>query len=314
MIYAILVPLVGALIPAMNSLNALLAGRVGNALSSVIIHGAGLIAVSALLLFRREGPRKEAAGQAGGRAGDRPPFYLYLAGILGVGTLYACNLAYAALGASLSVSLALFGQMLGSVTVDATGFLGRRRYPFGARNLPGLLVAAAGIALMSWGQWKLDLPYLALAFVSGLLPLLTFILNSELGGRIGVMRGTRVHYLVGLSASLLILLASGGPSAPSLKAAAQSSFLVLAGGGLLGVVMTGAMNYLFPRIPALASTLLMFAGQTFAGLAIDAATGRAVSLRQPAGALVLLAGLALNALCGGSSRARPVSAREGRGR
>lgn len=293
MIYALLVPLVGALIPLMNSVNSVLAARVGNALSSVIIHIAGLIAVSAALLVRRDGPK-------GGQAGGRAPFYLYLAGIVGVGTVYSCNLAYGALGASLSVALALFGQMLGSVAVDATGFLGRKKYPLTLRNLPGLLIAAAGVTVISWGEWKMEVPYLALAFVSGLLPLLSFILNSQLAERIGVMRGTRVNYLVGLAASLAILALSGGLSGPplraSLGAAAGTKLLVLAGGGVLGVIMTGATNYLFPRIPALASTLLMFAGQTFAGLGIDAATTGHTGLRQPAGALILLAGLAVNAL------------------
>jgi transporter family-2 protein len=293
MIYALLVPLVGALIPLMNSVNSVLALRVGNALSSVIIHIAGLIAVSAALVFRREGPK-------GGAAGGRAPFYLYLAGIVGVGTVYSCNLAYGALGASLSVALALFGQMLGSVAVDATGFLGRKRYPFGLKNLPGLLIAAAGVVVISWGEWKMEVPYLALAFVSGLLPLLSFILNSQLAARIGVMRGTRVNYLVGLAASLLILALQGALSGPSprasVEAAAGLNILVLAGGGVLGVIMTGATNYLFPRIPALASTLLMFAGQTFAGLGIDAVTTGHIGLRQPAGALILLAGLAVNAL------------------
>jgi transporter family-2 protein len=289
MIYALLAPLVGALIPLMNSVNSILAVGAGNALSSVIIHVAGLIAVSVVLLFRKEGPK-------GGKAEGRAPFYLYLAGIVGVGTVYSCNLAYGALGASLSVALALFGQMLGSVAVDATGLLGRKKYPFTLRNLPGLLIAAAGVAVISWGEWKMEIPYLALAFVSGLLPLLSFILNSQLAGHIGVMRGTRVNYLVGLAASLLILALFGSSVRAHVEAAAGMNLLVLSGGGILGVIMTGATNYLFPRIPALASTLLMFAGQTFAGLGIDAVTTGHIALKQPLGALILLAGLAVNAL------------------
>lgn len=285
MIYALLVPLVGALIPLMNSVNSVLAARVGNALSSVIIHITGLIAVSLVLLFRREGPKR-----------GKVPFYLYLGGIVGVGTVYSCNMAYGALGASLSVALALFGQLLGSVAVDATGFLGWKKYPFTLRNIPGLLIAAAGVAVISWGEWKIDLPYLALAFVSGLLPLLSFILNSRLAQSIGTMRGTRVNYLAGLATSLLILAIFGSSVGANVEAAAGMNLLVLAGGGVLGVIMTGATNYLFPRIPALASTLLMFAGQTFAGLGIDAVTTGHIALKQPLGALVLLGGLAVNAL------------------
>ena len=205
-------------------------------------------------------------------------------------------MAYGALGASLSVALALFGQLLGSVAVDATGFLGRKKYPFTLRNIPGLLIAAAGVAVISWGEWKIDLPYLALAFVSGLLPLLSFILNSQLAEKIGVMRGTRVNYLAGLATSLLIFAVFGSSARANLEAAAGMNILILAGGGVLGVIMTGATNYLFPRIPALASTLLMFAGQTFAGLGIDAVTTGHIDLKQPIGALVLLGGLATNAL------------------
>jgi len=311
MIYLILAPLVGALIPLMNSVNTILAAAVGNAASSVVIHIAGLLAVSVALVFR-EGPERQAEKKALAGGAGRLPFYYYLAGIIGVGTVYACNLSYARLGASLVVALALFGQTVASVLMDATGLLGRRRYPLSLRNIPGLFLAALGILYMSWGSWQADIVFLALAFLSGVLPLLSFALNSRLAGRIGLMRGVRMNYIAGLATSIIILAAAGGlsPAAVSsqgrgagaaamvqgIGAARGLPFWVLCGGGILGVLMTAGTNWIFPKIPALVSTLLMFAGQTAAGLIIDLALTGHFDPRKLIGTLIVVAGLAVNSV------------------
>ncbi len=311
MLYALLAPFVGALIPLMNCVNTVLAAAVGNAASSVLIHIAGLISVSLVLIFREGPERREEKRQTGGGT-PRLPFYYYLAGIIGVGTVYACNLAYAKLGASLVVALSLFSQMAASVVLDSTGGLGRTKIPFTVRNIPGIAVAALGIVFMSWGSWQADFLYLVCALVSGVLPLLSFALNSRLAARIGVMRGVRINYIMGLATSVLILALMGGfasaaadgaaggaqAAVPGIRAARGLPFWVLAGGGILGVLMTAGTNWIFPKIPALASTLLMFAGQTAAGLIIDLANSGHFDLRKLIGTLIVVAGLVVNTLLG----------------
>ena len=192
--YSLSVPLIGALITFMSGVNSRLSGITGNLVAVLVIHAAGLAAVSAILLVTRP-------EQGQGREQGRLPVYFYLGGFVGVGTVFSSNYAFGALGASLAVALALLGQTLFSVAVDATGLLGRVKYPLSLRSLPGIGLAIAGVAIMgsaAAGIGRASAPAMLVALASGALPALTFILNSELGRRKGIMRSTRVNYIVGL--------------------------------------------------------------------------------------------------------------------
>lgn len=295
--YSVLAPLVGALITLMNGVNSRFSGYVGYLVSTLVIHLAGLAAVSVVLLARKEERRP-----------GRPPFYYYLGGLVGVGTVFSCSYAFSALGASLAVALSLLGQTLFSVAVDATGFLGRRRYPFSARRLPGLVLALAGVAVMA-GDWRTDLIAMLVALASGVLPGLSFILNSELGRRKGIFRGTRVNYLVGLASTLVIVAAFPPPLAEAMRGIAAAGPLLALGGGFMGVVVVSAINLIFPRIPAFSATLLLFSGQALAGVAIDYVAAGSFDARKLVGSCVLLLGLGINNLL---SKRDPAAARIGR--
>ena len=294
-------PLVGVLITVMNVINSAFAARVGSYLSVLVIHLAGLLAVSLVLIFRKE---------AGG--GPKVPFYLYGGGFVGVGTVFACNAAFSNLGASLAVALALFGQMTASIVVDSTGFLGRPRYPVSVRNLPGLALCLAGIAVMA-GDFGGRLGYIAIALVAGVLPLLSFTLNSRLAEARGIWRSARANFVVGLSTILALLavvrpdMREGVSALAGLAAGAGTGIgqglVLILGGGILGVVMNGIMNFIFPKLPALWSTLFMFAGQALAGLAMDAIGQGGMEPRKALGVALVLAGLGANAFLGRKKRA-----------
>jgi bacterial/archaeal transporter family-2 protein len=292
--YALFAPLVGGVLTIMNSLNSVLAARVGNYVSMLIIHAVGLVALCIILLFRKEGG-----------SGKKLPFYCYLGGCIGVGTVFSCNVAYAGLGASLAVALALLGQMLASILVDATGFLGRRKYPLSARSLPGIGLALVGIALMA-GSWEGRLGFMALALVSGMLPAVTFTMNSQLGLAKGVFKSAWLNYATGLGTTLL-LVAIARPSLASDAAGLSGLNPVYLIGGLLGVGTVATMNFIFPKIPALWSTLLLFTGQALTGLLCDALAQGSFSGRKLAGSLVVLAGMCVNAALD-RSKASPAAA------
>jgi transporter family-2 protein len=282
--YSVFAPLVGALMTVMNQTNSRFSVLVGSLVATLVIHIAGLAAVSAVLLAKREEKRRE-----------RPPLYYYLGGFVGVGTVFSNNYAFAALGASLAVALALLGQTLFSIAVDATGLLGRRKYPLSLRSLPGICLALAGVAVMV-GAWRSNALAMLVAFASGALPSLSFILNSELGLKKGVFRSTRVNYLVGLATTLALVGAIRPPMVPAARAIAEAGPLLALGGGFMGVAVVSAMNSLFPRMPAFSAAILLFCGQALAGLVIDFASAGAFDARKLVGTLVLLAGLAVNAL------------------
>jgi len=301
--YSALAPLVGALITIMNGLNSRLSAITGNLVAALAIHIAGLVAVSIVLLARREPRRVRRArlprlpGQSDlPKLPDRLPFYSYLGGFIGVGTVFSNNYAFGVLGASLAVALALLGQTLCSVAIDAAGFLGRKKYPLSLRSLPGLALALSGVMVMAGGHWRADILAMMAALVSGAIPALSFTLNSELGRKIGVLRSTRTNYIVGLATTLAIVAAARpdiGGSLRSVKAAGP--FLAL-GGGTMGVVVVTSMNLIFPRIKAFSATLLVFSGQALAGILIDYSKAGNLELRKLLGTLLLLAGLAINSM------------------
>jgi transporter family-2 protein len=291
----LLAPLVGALITIMNGVNSRLSGIIGYIVAVPVIHVAGLATVSLFLLVRPEA-----------RKPDKLPPYYYAGGVFGILTVFACSYSFAALGASLAVALSLVGQALFSLAADATGLLGRKRYPLAARSVPGIALAMAGAALMA-GDWRADAPAMLAALASGVIPGFTFILNSELGRRKGLLRSVRINYITGLAASLAALFVSGIPLAGAGARLAEAGPVLALGGGMMGVAVVASMNYIFPRVSAFYATLLAFAGQALAGLALDFAASGAWEWLKFAGTLVLLAGLAVNALL--SRRAEAAGAR-----
>jgi bacterial/archaeal transporter family-2 protein len=282
--YALLAPLVGAVITLMNGVNSVFSVAVGNYLATLVIHIVGLAALCLILAFRKE------SGD-----GKKLPWYMYSGGIVGVATVFVCNIAYSELGASLAVALALLGQMLGSVLVDSTGFLGRRKYPLSLRSLPGVVLALVGVFVMA-GDWEGKVGFMAFALLAGALPLLSFTLNSQLAVSKGIFRSARINYVVGLASTVLLIALVRPPMAKGLAALPGTSILYLTGGGLLGVLVVAGTNLIFPKIPALWSTLLLFSGQALAGLAIDAFSKGSFEPPKLVGTAVVLAALGLNSL------------------
>lgn len=281
--YAAFAPLVGAIITLMNALNSRFAILVGSLLSTLALHVVGLAAVSLVLLVKKEERRP-----------GRLPILAYSGGLVGVGVVFACNYAFSVLGASLAVALALLGQTLCSVAVDATGFLGKRKYRLSLRQLPGIALAIAGVAIMA-ERWEGHAPAMFVALISGALPVISISLNSELGGKIGVFRSARINFLVGLAATLVLIAAFRPPLAGAVGALASAGPVLVLGGGIMGLLVVGATNLIFPRLSAFSAVILIFSGQALAGAALDAFSGLGVSPRRITGILVVLAGLAAKA-------------------
>ncbi|HET7838783.1 MAG TPA: DMT family transporter [Rectinemataceae bacterium] len=282
--YSAIAPLVGALITLMYGVNSRFSGQVGNPVATLVIHLAGLGGISLLLLAR---PEEKKPG--------RQPFYLYLGGMVGVGTVFTSNYAFAALGASLAVALGLLGQTLSSLVLDATGFLGRKRYPPTARSLPGIGLAFGGVAVLA-GDWRLEPLAMLAGLASGAIPVLSVLLNSELGRRKGIFRSTRTNYIMGLATSLAIVAAYRLPFAASARAVLVAGPVLALSGGLMGIVVVAAMSLIFPRIPAFSATLLMFSGQALSGVLIDLVADGSFEPRKLAGSILVLSGLGVNAL------------------
>jgi len=280
--YGAFVPLVGAVLTVMSLLNSRLSAAAGSVAGIIVIHAVGLVAAAVVLAIARE-PRRP----------GRLPLYAYLGGVLGVGTVFATVYSFNELGASLAVALALLGQTVCSIVIDATGFLGRPVYPLSARRLPGILLAAAGIAIMA-GGWRANVPALLAGLVAGIIPGITFTLNSELGRKKGVFHSVIANYVTGLGTILVIAVFVRPPIAASARAVLDAGPILALGGGLLGVGMVSSMNVIFPRVPAFSATLLLFGGQALSGVLVDWVASGSFDARKLVGTIVVLAGLALN--------------------
>lgn len=301
---ASLAPLAGILITTMNMLNSRLSGRMGSLASVLTIHLVGIAAL-ALVFVIRQAARALGANRARGgasaarvgvaREGVSLPAYAYLGGVVGVATVFTSAYSYGLLGASLAVALGLIGQTSFSLIVDATGAFGRLRRPLAWRRLPGIGVVAAGAVCMA-GNWRSDLPALFAALFAGVAVGTSSVLNSMLGQARGLLKATATNYITGISATLLIVIATA-PSAEDIRRAGSlvvaAGPLLAMGGGLLGVVSVGTMSFLFSHLPAFTATILVFAGQSLCGLALDAASG-IVNGGKLAGTFFVILGLALD--------------------
>ncbi len=294
--YGALAPLVGALVTIMSGINSRLSEIAEPVVAVLVIHATGLIAIMCISLVRHTKVRRDKA------LPRTLPFWHYLGGLVGVATVFSSNYAFSALGASLTMAVALLGQTIFSVVTDATGMLGRTKYPLSARRLPGIALALAGVAVMG-GNWRLAGPALLVAFGAGVTSGLSTVLNAGLGAGKGVFYSVRTNYAVGL-ATTAVLAAIIRPSLPDAAAAVVKAgpFLAIAG-GLIGIVVVSTINVIVPRLSVFMFTILMFTGQTVAGIIMDALGDGAIDVLKIVGTAILLCGLAIDTLLSGHGKA-----------
>jgi len=128
----------GILVALMVSFNGLLAFQLGNGPSLIVIHGIGLLGTILLLLVSRTS-LKSIRGL---------PVYLFMAGALGIFNVLFNNLSFTALGATLTLSLNLVGQLLASMVLDHFGLLGLALNRINSMKLLGITIMILGIFLM----------------------------------------------------------------------------------------------------------------------------------------------------------------------
>lgn len=140
MLYYLLLLLAGALQGVMVSLN----GQLGNYYSMFAIcffvHGIALILLLAYLLAKRT--KLDFRGA---------PWYVYLVGIFGIAIVASSSWCTLKVGASVMLAISTAGQIISSQLIDQFGFFGMPVQKFRAKQLPGYLLLAAGVALVVMG-------------------------------------------------------------------------------------------------------------------------------------------------------------------
>ena len=119
--------------------------------------------------------------------------------------------------------------------------------------------------------------------------------NARLADETSVYVSTFFNYVCGLVTAIPVFLLLGG-NEPIWTGFALSPNVWIYLGGAIGVVTVWLSNVVVAKIPQLYITLLMFVGQVFTGVIMDALHVGAFSTANIIGGVLVALGLALNLL------------------
>lgn len=273
----------GILITVMVAINGQLTEKYGVYSATVMIHVIGLLFISSLVAIKRKSLRPL----------RKLPFYYYLGGAVGVGTVVFNNLAFGHISVSAILALGLLGQILTSLVVDQFGFFHMTRHPFSARKLPGIALVTFGIAWMLWPFDAAIVIPVVVSLLTGVTIVVSRSINACLTQHTGMLQSTLCNYTVGLLVSLPILFALG-TGEPMLTSFSLSPRAYIYLGGILGVCIVTSFNAVSSKISSFYVTLLSFAGQVFSGIALDAVLSGAFSLFNLIGGIFVTVGMVQN--------------------
>jgi len=266
----------------MVAINGGLTQEYGVYTAAVIIHVVGLILIVAVVAIKRERffPQMH-------------PWFLYLGGALGVFTTVSNNFAFGRISVSAILALGLFGQSLAGIAVDQWGLFGMQRHRFTKEKLIGLLLILVGIGSMIT---TFEVVAVVVSFAAGVNIVITRSLNAKLADLTSVRVGTFYNYLIGLLVAIPVFFILGTQEtafvAFSELSFSPSWYIYL--GGVLGVCVVLLSNITAVKISAFYLVLLIFVGQVFTGVLIDAVIDRELSARILVGGILVAIGLIVN--------------------
>jgi transporter family-2 protein len=235
---------------------------------------------------------------APGLLDDAEPWHL-VGGLGSALYITAGILLFPRLGAVVTVGLFITGQMLASLVLDATGWLGVREEALDAAALAGAAAVLAGVALIVRAQARLDggAPWIALALLAGAVLPLQGAINAQLRADLDAPITAGAWSFVVAAATMLLVLAATSlrPAEPArLDRVPWWGWL----GGLCGATYVTAVFVLIPEIGVAPTIGLTVAGQQLASLFVDAygllrLPRRPVTAVRLGGVATLLAGVAL---------------------
>ena len=285
--YYLLPFLGGALISAMTASNGLLKDLSGLYSAAVINHFAGILCVIFVLVLRRKPVRLFPRGV---------PWHEYLGGVIGFATVITSSRAFGGASVSAMVALTLLGQIITSAIIDQFGLLGMPKRPFEKERLAGYAFVVIGILIMLFPFTGIDLFAVTLLLVGGMSLALSRAFNGKITERLGMMEATLYNFITGLATAVLCMLLFGRAE-PFMTGASMPMGEVLLYAAILGLAGIGTVtiqNAAVHKVSAVYMALLIFVGQAFAGVIIDALLYGSIVWRSVAGGVCIAAGLALN--------------------
>ncbi len=130
---------IGMLIAIMVFFNGTLNTYLDSFVSGFVIHLVGITAVLLILFIRREQ----------WKISWKIPKYLFVGGIFGVMLVIFNSYCFVKIGATLTLTLGLFGQMIFSAIVDHFGLFGMTQTKMNPKKMVGFTIVTAGVLLMT---------------------------------------------------------------------------------------------------------------------------------------------------------------------
>ncbi len=177
-------------------------------------------------------------------------------------------LLFPRLGAVLTVGLWIAGQMLASVVLDGTGWLGVAREPIGVVDVIGCLAVLVGAALIVKAQTSQSGKprWLALGLLAGAALPVQGAINAQLRADLdAVVAVGALSFVVAAAGMGLLLLVSGATRPRIPRAMPWWGWL----GGLFGAIYVTSVFSLIPEIGAAATIALTVGGQQAASVLVD---------------------------------------------
>jgi transporter family-2 protein len=140
--YLLFALVAGAMLPIQFGINAQLATWVGSSVRAALVSfvvGALSLFVVALAFARNWPPADRVSGA---------PWWVWIGGALGAFYVLGSIVAAPRLGAVTLFVMILAGQALASLAVDHFGWVGFEQHPVNALRLGGVVLLAAGVALV----------------------------------------------------------------------------------------------------------------------------------------------------------------------
>lgn len=128
----------GVFISIMVLLNGMLAKKTSLIFSLAVVNSLCLIIVMMLLLIKKTSLNDI----------HTLPKYMYTVGLIGLINITMNNLSFINLGATLTMGLVLYGQLISSAIVDYGGYFGLKKQPFHPKSLIGITIMSIGVLIM----------------------------------------------------------------------------------------------------------------------------------------------------------------------
>ena len=276
--------------------NGQLAAFYGDYSGSVMIHLVGLVAV--LVIFacvRCKLPHRQKAAP-----------WMFLGGVVGVGTVVFCTSAYGGVSVTAIGGLGLLGQSIASLIVDQYGLLGAKKVALRREKLVGVAAVFAGALTMVFPLTGANGLAALAALASGFTIVTARTMNARLAERHGAMRSTVMNYITGLGTSLVFMLIFGMKE-PVFSGFQLSSNWFMYLGGALGVGLIMVLNVTVSKVSALSMTLLQFTGQIFTSLLLDTLLQNGFSWQSAIGGVLVAIGLSINTIAENRAEKKPLS-------